>query len=132
MEIWWMEVEDYDIKNDYSEEILMINERGESLVFGGLRKRRKNYVLSVSIVVYNVVFGIKSKEVGFLIEYFEKYFEVKFFKIESGEVIEIKNGILERVFIFRVVCIQLELFEYGKFSSKDKFFGYVVEFWCFW
>lgn len=124
------EAEDHDIKNDYSEETLTINERGESLASGGPRKRRKNYVPSVSIAVHNVVFGTKSKEVGLLTEYFEKHFEVKSFKIESGEVTETKNGTSERALTSRVVRIQLEPSEHGKFSSKDKFFGYVAESWC--
>lgn len=114
-----VEVEDDDMENEYSVEIMIIYYRGESFVVGGLRKRKKKKVFNVWIVIQNVVLeGIYNKEIGELIEYFIRYFEVKFLMIENVEVGVFEGGVLlskgsvsEIMFFFSVFCLQFELFE---------------------
>lgn len=43
------------MENEYSVEVMIIYEWGESFVLGGFRKRRKKCVLNVCIVIFNVV-----------------------------------------------------------------------------
>lgn len=114
-----VEFEDDDMENEYSVEIMIIYYRGESFVVGGLRKRKKKKVFNVWIVIQNVVLeGIYNKEIGELIEYFIRYFEVKFLMIENVEVGVFEGGVLlskgsvsEIMFFFSVFCLQFELFE---------------------
>ena len=51
---------EHDMGNDFSEETLTVNERGESLASRGPTKRRKNYVPRIAVTVANVVFGDES------------------------------------------------------------------------
>ncbi|XP_044182237.1 uncharacterized protein LOC114966062 isoform X2 [Acropora millepora] len=123
--------EEHDMGNDFSEETLTVNERGESLASGGPKKRRKNYVPRVAITVDNVVFGDESKQLGLLTNYFEDYFDVK--SIKKGESVEMRKTTDEtsdRKRTSRCVRLELEPSKQGQFNNKDKFFGYVAQSWC--
>lgn len=122
--------EDDDMANEYSVETLTINERGESLASGGPRKRKKNYVPNVMIVIHNAVFGTASEEIGLLTEYFEKYYEVKSVKTESVDTTAAKDDAAERSLTSGVFRLQLEPPEHQRFRSKEKFFTHVAESWC--
>ena len=122
--------EDDDMANEYSAETLDINERGESLASGGPRKRKKNYVPNVMIVVHNAVFGPRSKEIGLLTEYFEKWYEVRSLKTESVDATAARDDASERSLTSGVLRLQLEPPEHQRFRSKEKFFTHVAESWC--
>ena len=123
--------EEHDMGNDFSEETLTVNERGESLASGGPTKRRKNYVPRVAITVNNVVFGDESKQLGLLTNYFEDYFDVKSIKKgESLEMTKTTDETSDRKRTSRCVRLELEPSKQGQFNNKDKFFGYVAQSWC--
>ena len=120
--------EEHDMGNDFSEETLTVNERGESLASGGPTKRRKNYVPRIAITVHNVFFGDESKQLGLLTDYFD-YFVAK--SIKRGESKEMTTDeTTGRKHTSRCVRLELEPSKKGRFNNKDKFFGYVAQSWC--
>ena len=121
--------EEQDMGNDFSEETLTVNERGESLASGGPTKRRKNYVPRIAITVDN---GDESKQLGLLTYYFEEYFEVKSInKGESEEMTKTTDETSDSKRTSRCVRLELEPSKQGQLNNKDKFFGYVAQSWCF-
>ena len=131
------EDEDDDLENEYSVEAMTIHERGESLASGGPRKRRKKRVPNVRIAVHNFVSGEdRRKEIGQLIEYFERYFEVKSLTTETmegakgvGDSSE-KESTSDRSLSSSVLRLQLEPLEDQRFRRKEKFFTHIVQSWC--
>ena len=132
------EAEDDDMENEYSEETMTIHHRGESLAAGGPRKKRKKKVPNVRIAIQNVILGRNnSKEISELIEYFEKYFEVKSLTTEKEEdgapevgASPSKDGANETMHSSNVLRLQIEPLEDQRFRRKGKFFTHVVQSWC--
>ena len=103
---------EHDMGNDFSEETLTVNERGESLASRGPTKRRKNYVPRTAVTVDNVVFGDESKQMGLLTYYFEEYFQVKSIKKdESAEMKKTTDETSDSKRTSRCVRLELELVE---------------------
>ena len=124
-------------ENQYSVVSLTVNERAARLASGFTKKHKKKFNPEVKITVHNVSLEKRSDDTKLLIEYFEKYFEVKVFKSETCEAMDTgfdektkKHRATSRNRSSELIQFELEPLEHQRFRSKDKFFTHVVESWC--